>query len=124
MRGTTAIQFERRDSDIKRLQRAALRVFWDHGPGYVMPLWKALEFKQSSFPSLEKRGYIEPTSNRRGFRMTRLGWALRDHWDSANPFRKERAQQFGASLRIIQGLDGKFDFDEQSIKVRELKRAM
>lgn len=124
MRGSAAIKFESRDNEVRRLQRAALHIFWDNGPGYVMSVEKALQFDQRTFPTLRSRDYIEYLPGRRGFRMTRRGWALREYWDNTNPFRKTAAHQFGASLRAIQGLEGTFDFDEEKSNVRELKRAV
>ena len=85
-------------------QYAALRLFTDERPAFVMGTDNALLVDQRSFGSLFHRGYIRYEKSRGGFALTSLGKRARQVFDQTDVFRKEPATTFSSYIRTIKAL--------------------
>jgi hypothetical protein len=85
-------------------QYAALRLFTDERPTFVMGTDNALLVDQRSFGSLFHRGYIRYEKGRGGFAITSLGKLARQAFDETDIFRKQPATTFSSYIRTIKAL--------------------
>lgn len=106
----STLNFEERilDNTLSRYQLAAMKIFWDESPDFVLPVRKALEIDQRTFPWLARRGYLEFLISLHGFRCTKFGWWVKDRWETTSVWKEEASEQFGSYLRTIDALSGSF----------------
>ena len=106
----STLNFETRilDNHLSRSQLAAMKIFWDEAPDFLLTTRKALEVDQRTFPWLAKRGYLEYVGYLNGFRCTKFGWWVKDLWEQTSVWKEEASEQFGSYLRTIDALSGTF----------------
>jgi len=86
------------------LQYAVARMFYNEGPGYVMPVENVLRLPGGTLNSLlDPRGKILEETRDHGLRMTKDGYNYMTRFEGRDPFKENYSRRFCAQMRLNKG---------------------